>query len=418
MATRKKLIAVGAIAVGTLVIALALVGSMDFASPELGEAALEQASKATGMKLTAAGFHLNLLRGLTLEEVEASWRFPGGRLEARIDEILFEHRLVPLLSGKVVIERVVVRRPSLQLVEARDKSPSKQSANRKRDRSAERQSRAVAPQIEDRRLVLEIAELRLEDGAYTSAGKGGGRSPSMEGIDCLLHNIDIQTGALSLLHGLTADGELRVKEIALESSLVHDFAAGLEASGGRLALDDLRLTTHGSPFLGSMTWDFNTIPFKYTLRIKGGPLDVDTLTGAASPGGFGDGFLELEAEGFGSDSKNIKGEGKLRLESGSLPPIPVLSLLEEALGRSGLVGSAYRATDVAFRLEKNKLLLEPFQLQAGNVGFDLSGSVDLDGPLALRVLLHSDQGRIAVPFQVTGTMEEPVVRLDRPSPDE
>jgi hypothetical protein len=414
MATRKKLIVVGTLAVGVLAIALALVLSTDFASPKLGKAALEQASKATGMKLSAAGFRLNLLRGLTLEEVEAFWRFPGGRLEARIDEILFEHRLMPLLSGKVVIERVVVRRPSLKLVEARNKPASKQNSNRRRDRSPEPQRRRDPTAVEAQRLVLEISELRLEDGAYSSAGKGGGSFPSVRGVDCLLHNIDIQTGALTLLHGLSADGELHVKEIALESSLVQGFAARLEASGGGLALDDLSLTTHGSPFLGSMTWDFNTIPFKYTLRLKGGPLDVDTLTGSSgSPGGFGAAFLELEAEGFGSDSRNIKGKGKLRLESGTLPPIPVLSLLEEALGRSGLVGSAYRETDLAFRLEKNHLLLEPFQLEAGNVGFELSGSVDLDGPLDLRVVLQSEQGQIAAPFQVSGTMEEPVVRYDR-----
>ncbi len=61
-----------------LAIAVFLV-ARDWDSPELGQAILDQVGDATGMKMTATGFRLNLLRGLVLENVEVSSRSEWAR---------------------------------------------------------------------------------------------------------------------------------------------------------------------------------------------------------------------------------------------------------------------------------------------------------------------------------------------------
>jgi hypothetical protein len=220
-----------------------------------------------------------------------------------------------------------------------------------------------------------------------------------------------------------------VEEIVLDSTRVEDVEGLLEAEGGRLSLDPLVFDTRGGRFNGTMHLDFNSIPFAYTFSLSGGPLDVAAWLGSDDGGGVGQGFLELEAEGFGADSKNTKASGKLTLESGSLPSTPIFTHIEETLGLINLAGAAYRATDVAFRLEHNQLFLEPFQLDADEIRLNLSGSVNLDGPVELslnirapreglriadRVLddLATEPGWVALPIRVTGAVEDPIVQLE------
>ena len=143
--------------------------------------------------------------------------------------------------------------------------------------------------------------------------------------------------------------------------------------------------------------------------------------------------FELDAEGYGTDSKGIKGKGVLHLAEGRLPSSPALAGVEKALGRgTSLVGASYLATEAPFHVENNRLTLEGFQLETPQAALDLKGTVDLDGPLALSLVLRTpreglvihevpaevldaladDEGWIAVPLQITGTREEPRVTPD------
>ena len=78
--------------VGVLVVLVAvfsLAWFVDFDATELGSAALRQASASTGVRLEASRQRIHLFRGLELDNVDASARFPGGRYEITMPTMRF-----------------------------------------------------------------------------------------------------------------------------------------------------------------------------------------------------------------------------------------------------------------------------------------------------------------------------------------
>jgi uncharacterized protein involved in outer membrane biogenesis len=96
----------------------------DWDSPELGQAILDKAGEAAGIEMSAEGFRLNLLRGLVLEGVEARSSSSGRQVNLSLDRLVFEHRLAPLFSGTVAIERVVLNKPQIEIIEPETPSPA------------------------------------------------------------------------------------------------------------------------------------------------------------------------------------------------------------------------------------------------------------------------------------------------------
>src|SRR3989304_9036831 len=112
----KKLL-FAAVVLAVLLPAIAVVFLVDFDSPELGMAVLEKGNETTGVELAVGRYRLNLIRGLELEEVEATTSVPNGSLKAHLDGLILKHRLLPLLTGTVAVKQIVLRRPELELTE-------------------------------------------------------------------------------------------------------------------------------------------------------------------------------------------------------------------------------------------------------------------------------------------------------------
>lgn len=98
---------------GVLVVVLFLV---DFDSPRLGKALLDEVSARTGVRMEADGFRLNLWRGLRLDGLRFATDSPSGRLTVEAAGLLAEHRMPALLRGQVEIERIVLYEPRIELV--------------------------------------------------------------------------------------------------------------------------------------------------------------------------------------------------------------------------------------------------------------------------------------------------------------
>ena len=427
------------VVVAILVVAVAILFFVDFDSPELGNAVLEKANEATGANLSVESFRLNLIRGLELKGVESTSSFPGTVVNARIDELVLRHRLLPLLSGRVAVDQILLRRPEVELVERGTKSKKNSAKRGKAKKKSEAESSgangaAGQPPTKEAEesfggLALEISEIRIEDG---SIRKGSAAPFAIDGLDLTLRDLSFNRRAISLLHAITAVGSLGLDGLTLDDMEVREVRGELTLDQGLLEGKDFTFVTEQGTFHAQLRADFNRIPFTYTLSLRGDPIDVNAIA-RSKEGGFGAGLLELEAEGFGTDSKGIRGKGVLRLDEGKLPATPMLAGLETALGRgTTLVGSRYQATDAPFRIEKNQFILERFQLETPQAALDLKGIVHLDGPLALKLTLRTpreglvikevpdevldaltdDEGWVAIPFRITGTRDEPKVLPD------
>src|SRR5258705_6392367 len=116
-----RLLVVGA---GALALGIAILSFAEFSSPQLGRALLDRASASTGVRLEADDFRLSILRGLSLGHVRAGGRYPGGSYDLTLDRIVFQHRLLPLLSGRLAVDRIRLERPHAVMIEAEGASPA------------------------------------------------------------------------------------------------------------------------------------------------------------------------------------------------------------------------------------------------------------------------------------------------------
>ncbi len=357
---RKRLVGVLVL----LVIAASLAWFVDFDATELGTAALRQASASTGIQLEASDYRLNLLRGLELDNIEASARFPGGRYAITMPAMRFEHRVASLLSGRLELERVVLSQPRVSIVtglEPESPSPSPSRARRRRERTE-------TPTVE---LSPSPVELRVRELELSGAAFSYNDEVSLSGVDVMLRSPTLASGALTLLHAVTATGELSIQELSFPTTTVQNIVATIALSGGQLDLIDGAFETDRSAFQANVHLDFNSIPVRHRLSLAG------HLAGVP-------GEVSFEGEGFGLDAANLKGEGRWIVPAGRFDDAPLWKNLE-------LTGSEYETSELSFRVAEGLVILD---------GGWMRGTVSLDGELDL----------IVNDFEVGGTWDAPVRR--------
>ena len=157
------------------------------------------------------------------------------------------------------------------------------------------------------------------------------------------------------------------------------------------------------------------------------------MSGLSGQGGaFGPGHVRLDGRGAGPEPEGLTGQGVLKLDKGTLPATPMLSRLESALGRTRIVGAAYKASETPFRIARGRVSFERFRLEAETVGLDLGGWTSVDGAVDMTLgvrapraqvriaeipaevidALTEDDGWVRIPFRVTGTRLAPRVVPD------
>jgi hypothetical protein len=398
---------------------LALLALAEFSSPELGRALLERAGATTGVRLEAAEFRLSVVRGLSLGRVRAAGTYPGGRYELTLDRLVFRHRLLPLLAGRLTVDRLRLEQPRAVLIEAAGAAPSARVA-------ASVTPAAAVP------IALHVVEAVIEDGTVELRARGG--APIVvSGLDLRLRDLSLGPGSGSALGRLSGNGDFRAEQIALPVTRAHEAEGTLRLTGGRLDAERLRFRTDQGQFQARWSADLARLPFSYTLAVEGRPLDVNAMAGAMGKGGgFGPAHLTFEASGVGPEPAGLSGKGVLRLEAGTLPSTPLLSAIERALGRTGLSGARYKASEAPFRVERGRVIVEGFRLESDAVGLEASGWSSPDGPLELSVAVRTprqsiwiaevpaaaldaltdEEGWVRIPLRVTGTREAPRVSPD------
>jgi hypothetical protein len=404
---------------GTLALGMAILALAEFSSPELGRALLDRAGAATGVRLEAAEFHLSILRGLSLGRVRAVGTYPGGRYDLTVDKIVFQHRLLPLLAGRLTVDRIRIERPRAVLIEAERATPAPGAA-------AAGMAAVAVP------IALHVVEAVIDNGRVELQARG--RAPiTVSGLDVRLRDLALGAGDGNALGRLSASGDFKAEEIALPVTRAREAEGSLRLAAGHLDVDGLRFRTDEGRFQTRLSADLNRLPFSYTLAVEGRPLDINALAGATGKGGgFGPAHLTLEAGGVGPEPAGLTGKGVLRLEAGTLPSTPLLVAIERALGRTGLSGVHYQASETPFRVEHGRVIVDRFRLDSDAVGLEASGWSSLEGPLELSVAVRTprpevripelppavldalvdQEGWVRIPLRVTGTRVAPRVSPD------
>jgi uncharacterized protein involved in outer membrane biogenesis len=398
--------------------------SRDWDSPELGQSVLAKVSAATGIQMKAEGFRLNLLKGVVLENVEAKSSSEGRELTFNLDRLVFEHRVVPLLTGTVAIDRILLQKPRFEIVQSKTKSPSSRKPEAPESAPAEE-----AESREDGGLALDVKRIQIEDGSLSVKNAEGEEKMRVEDLDLEMRDVSLNPEAASLA-ALSAEGTLGVREMVFDTLNLTEVAGTFQLADAVFTIPELTFQLPNGKFAADARLDFNSVPLAYTMNAKGDRLDLNGMVGATE--GFGPATLELQARGAGPETKDLKGNGQVRLAEGRFPDAKVFSQIDAALGKRAVVGSPYKATQATFRMENNRVFLAPFHFESGDARLDLEGTMSLEGPVDFDVsvatpreglkvegtgsttldLLADDEGWVPVPLDVTGTMQDPKIRPD------
>lgn len=449
MARTKKLLGIASVMVLLLVAAAAVAVTMDWDSPALGQALLDQAAAAGGLELEAEGFRLNLLKGLQLEKVRVRSPMDGGSLSATADKLVLKHQVGPLLRGEVLVDEIVLLRPELELVSSESgdsgapasgstgSAPSAGGGS-EADTATEVQATAGGPQgaeEEGSGLKLRIRRFAIVDGTLVTRVEGVDEPPTeVRGLDLELRDLTTDTTAASLIQGLTGVGELEAEELLAGETRASEVTGTLKIEGGHLLVSDCDFETDfGGLVLSTFDLDLNHDPYRFAMTLVGDALQTHPFLGGADGAGFGSGRLNLELKGDLSETMNLDGQGGLAVNTGELPTTEILSALEDLL-RIQLVGQKYDPFAVGFAIGQERVSAEPFRLVVGDVELAIGGgaglfdeTLGLDlGAIAPRAYFDIDEipkeviealtdvdGRVNLPIQIAGTLGQPKVTFDR-----
>lgn len=421
----KKILIVGAV----LLFVVVFLVTKDWDSPELGQALLDKVGEATGVEMTATGFRFNLFKGVELDNVTASSASPGRELDFTLDQLVFEHRIGPLLSGTVAIDRIVLDHPQFELVETpsqAEPAPEAEPAEPSAD------TEPTAPNEEDEEgggLALEVKQILVRNGSIVMRNTDSGSETRVEGLDFTMENLQFDPTAESLA-ALAAEGELTIAKINLDTLALTDLESRFQLASAVFDLSELVFTTTHGKFAANANVDFNPVPFTYTMTATGDPLDLNGMVGASE--GFGPATMQLEADGVGADTKDVDAQGGLNLAAGTFPETDPFAGIDKALGKKVVAGAPYEATELSFVLDNNIIRLAPFRFTTELARLELEGTISLDGPIDLGLsvatpreglqiegatstvldVLADDEGWVPVPMTITGTMEQAKVRPD------
>jgi len=426
------------LALVVLVVLAGFLVARDWDSPELGRAVLSQVGEATGIRITAETFRLNLLTGLVLEGVTGTVPGQGGELAFTMNQLVFEHRIGPLLSGTVAIDRVLLVRPTLAYtVASASPTPSPGgTSSAKTPEAAETADRAgesgaAVPAGENpgsRSLALDVRLVRIESATLVSTDGAGSEQVRVDGLDFEMTDLMLDPDRPGI-SGLAARGALSVAHIRADAHAVGDITGSFELADARFTVPELRFALSSGTVVANTSLDFNPVPFTYALTATSSH-DLNRMLD--TPEGLGPATARFDATGAGPDTANLEASGDVQLAPGQFPASPLFARIDEALGKPVLTNASYEATNVRFRLAAGRVILDPFRLTTPAARLDLSGEAHLEGPLDFRIalatpregltvegtsatvldVLADSEGWVPVPLTLTGTIDDPKVRPD------
>lgn len=415
-----------------VLVAGALVFFYPFESPALGRALVKMAGDALGMELEARSFGLQLSRGIILREARGTWRGPDRTLTFALDELVFAHRILPLLSGVIAVEAIVLEHPSLELAEGPATLAPRSTPNQKPKPAT---AGAAAPSSPSSRLSLRVDRIVVRDGTLSlrpAAGAEESGETRIAGLELRLHDVAHRPDAPRPIAAISAHGELEARELVLGEHRVEHLRSQVSLADGRLELKALALRHDYGRIEGKVDVDLNPSPFAYELTARLEDLDVGALL-AAEGGGFGPGTLELTGHGSGPETRDFVGNGSLMLAPGKLPETPLFAAVDLALGQEVWVaGAPYQVEPARFTVRDDRIHIAPCSLTTAGAGLTLQGALGLDGALGLGLamrtlreglsirgevggvldLLEDEQGFVTVPLRVRGTFAAPEVLPD------
>lgn len=397
----KKLLYVAGGIVAILLLVVLLVLYHDFDSPELGARVATAVRNATGVELTAESFQLTPARGLWVSNVTLQGVSGGTAFTVELDELVFEHRLWPLLRGDVVIERVVLQGPRIELVttpptgDPGTTPPTGGTPTTPEPGQIPSGDSATETTDDDGSgLSLQVGEIAIVDGMLTAQNQGTGSSFGLTDLDLTLRDLALDPAVGRGLAGFSGQGEISAEEVRIGATSMAVTSGQLDADSGRVAIRDFAVeSAAGQVAVQELSVDTTGEMLTYRLSASADAIDPNVLLGIPEQDALGNGTLTVEASGVGVGRDGIDATGSLRIDGGEVPDVGPLARVDGALGTS-IVGAGYEPTEVSFSLVDAVLSIAPFALESDLLRIAGNADANLGGPLAGRMVIGVPRGQV------------------------
>jgi len=239
-------------------------------------------------------------------------------------------------------------------------------------------------------------------------------------------------------------GTIKIDSGIVKKAQFRNFHAAVQLKNGKFNMSDLTMDIYGGNVSGSLSAGLleKEPPVDISLNAKNveiGPLLKETTSWKDSLTGSLSSVFSLSGKGMDSStlSKTLKGQGKFSLSQGKIKSLP---LMEKLIGQAGINElKGVKSPETAFNdingsasLSDGKVNTSDLKLSSKDLDAQLTGSFSLDSSLdfkgvatlskshtsrlgsgTLQNLVKDEQGRIQLPFRLSGTILSPKVDLDK-----
>lgn len=370
---KKVLIAGGALLLlgGVVLAGLGAYAVSRLQTPELERSILDQARAALGTELEVRDMEISLLSGVALEGISVAnpQPFRGQLLTA--DAFVLRYRLLPLLYGRVQVDRLALEKPVLTLaMDARGGfNYEKLGAAAAKDAAAKpgQAPPAAAPPL---RIVMK--SLAVENGSVVMNDHTRARLMAVEEID--FRSAFEVSGGIAQGTGQVTIGKANFADVLF----VRGVQAPLAMSKEKLTLAPIRGDLAGGAISGELRVDLKG-GFRYAtdLAVKGAR--VKTLLEEARSAAVVSGTLSGKAhfEGKGGLA-TMRGQGSAEVASCRAEQSRVLALLAGVLQVPELANPDFETCRVEFNQTGSRFATPVVALTGDAVRLAGRGSINLD----------------------------------------
>lgn len=288
---------------------------------------------------------------------------------------------LPLLSGRVVIEKLSFRQPMLEWVQGSDGtwnfSSEKPSA---REEKKSEKSAKTEKKKERSKLEFGIEAVRIENAILRFIDRQGRTSVLLEGVNIYCRDPERPEGAVAIR-----------KTILREGLVVESFAAPFSLNEGRVALAPVDARLAGGSIRGSFTLLCGPAPF-FTLDLLYDGVDLHLLQAqfgekqdSRQTAGTLHGNLDLY--GLLDEKRSIRGISQIRLRNGRMDQFPLLQMIGKVLQIEELKNVELRQAQIDLRAAEGKVFVDSLVMESLNLGLTAKGTSEWDGSLNLAARL-------------------------------
>lgn len=391
-------------------------------TPEFKEQVLAEARQALGTDVRVDEMNVSLFSGVTLRGVAVANPAPFEGDLVQASAFVLRYRLLPLLSGRVEVERLSLEKPALRL--AMDKRGNynyeKLMPTDQPSKTAEPSSVGVAVPLE---IVLE--DLSVSDASIAMVDATKATLMSVEDAD-FKSAFRVSSGASE------GRGRATIATVNLGDVLfLRDLSAPLEMSKAALKLGPLDGRVAGGRTGGALTVHLQDFRYETDLDLSG--VSVRKLLEEAKSPSRMSGTLVGKARFEGTAGlETMKGSGQAQVKDCKVEDAKVLALLSKVLQVPALANPEFDDCRVEFMLDGYRLKTPVVSLKGDALQLVGKGkmnletfAIDYDMNLALSTALLEkipvkelraafkprQDGLSTVDFRVYGTSDNPQTDL-------